>query len=64
MTMRLVTENRKGLRCSSYLTFHVSGSDSDREDIPFSAGKLLSVNSWENLMEKGMVNLSYKLISY
>lgn len=46
-TMWLVTENRRGLCCKPYLTFRMSGSD--REDIPFSAGKLLSVNGLEHL---------------
>ena len=61
-TMRLVTENRSGLRCISYLTFSASGSG--RETISFSAGILLSVNNWENLLEKGRVNLFYRLTIY
>ena len=35
MNMRLVTENRKGLRCSSYLIFYICGSGRDREVIFF-----------------------------
>lgn len=32
--VRMVTENREGLRCFSYLTFHMSGSGRDREVFP------------------------------
>lgn len=59
--MRLVTENRQGQRCFSYHTFHVSVSGRDSEGIPFSAGKLLSVNGLGHLRGKGMGNLFYKL---
>lgn len=52
LTMRLVAENRKGLRGSSYLTFYVSGSRRDREVIPFPAGKFLSGNGLGNLWKK------------
>lgn len=59
--MRRVTENRQGLCCISYLTFHVSGSGRRRRNIPFSAGKLLSVDGLEYLWGKGIVALLYKL---
>lgn len=38
ITLRLVIENRLGLRCNSYFTFHVSGRD--RGSIFPSVGKL------------------------
>ncbi len=50
--MRMVTENRQGQRCFSYLTFHIIRSGRDSEVIPFSTGKLLSVNGLGHLRGK------------
>lgn len=63
-TVRMGTENRQGQCCFSYFTFNVAGSGRRRRNILFSAGKLLSVNSWENLLEKGMVKLLCILTIY
>lgn len=63
-TVRLVTQNRLGLCCNPYFTFHVSGSSRDRGVISFSVGKLLVVNGLEHLQGKGTMNLLYKLTIY
>lgn len=59
--MRLVTENRQGLCCISYLTFHVSGSVRRRRNISFSDGKLLGMNGFGHLRGEGTIKLLYKL---
>lgn len=63
-TVRLVTENRRGLRCKPYLTFLISVGVRKRETIPFSAGNLLSVNGLKHLQGKRTMNLLYKLTIY
>lgn len=62
--VRMVTENRQGLRCNPYFTFLISIGVRERETIPFSAGNFLSVNELEHLQRKGTMNLLCKLAIY
>ena len=62
--MRMVTENRQGQRCFSYLIFRISKGVRERKVIPFSAGNLFE-REWLGVSsEKGIVVLLYKLNIY